>query len=413
MNSRFELFIASRYLRARRKEAVISVITVISVMGVTAGVMALVIALGVNNGFRSTLQRNLLGAMAHIDVQPREAGQGIENWRELSDKLRKLPHVTAVSPALYSTFFIQGPLESTGALLKGIDVDRELAISEALRHLPAGSLDRLRDPNADPPGIVLGIRLAEDTGIKVGQPIRLVSPQGGELTPFGPLPSFPKFKVVGVFESGFYDVDDHWAFTSIQAEQKMLKIPDSVNRIEINIDNLNMADKYAKEIEKVAGPQYTTTTWMEQNQQLMSALNMERIVTFITIGLIEIVAALNIFITLVMMVMEKYRDIAVLMSMGARHSQIRRIFMLQGVLIGVVGSVFGLAIGYTLCYFANKYQWIRLPQAVYALPFVPFEPRWVDGIWIAALAIAVSFLATLYPARNATRIAPAEVLRYE
>jgi lipoprotein-releasing system permease protein len=413
VNSRFELFIASRYLRARRKEAVISVITVISVMGVTAGVMALVIALGVNNGFRSTLQRNLLGAMAHIDVQPREAGQGIENWRELSDKLRKLPHVTAVSPALYSTFFIQGPLESTGALLKGIDVDRELAISEALRHLPAGSLDRLRDPNADPPGIVLGIRLAEDTGIKVGQPIRLVSPQGGELTPFGPLPSFPKFKVVGVFESGFYDVDDHWAFTSIQAEQKMLKIPDSVNRIEINIDNLNMADKYAKEIEKVAGPQYTTTTWMEQNQQLMSALNMERIVTFITIGLIEIVAALNIFITLVMMVMEKYRDIAVLMSMGARHSQIRRIFMLQGVLIGVVGSVFGLAIGYTLCYFANKYQWIRLPQAVYALPFVPFEPRWVDGIWIAALAIAVSFLATLYPARNATRIAPAEVLRYE
>ena len=413
MNSRFELFIASRYLRARRKEAVISVITVISVMGVTAGVMALVIALGVNNGFRSTLQRNLLGAMAHIDVQPREAGQGIENWRELSDKLRKLPHVTAVSPALYSTFFIQGPLESTGALLKGIDVDRELAISEALRHLPAGSLDRLRDPNADPPGIVLGIRLAEDTGIKVGQPIRLVSPQGGELTPFGPLPSFPKFKVVGVFESGFYDVDDHWAFTSIQAEQKMLKIPDSVNRIEINIDNLNMADTYAKEIEKVAGPQYTTTTWMEQNQQLMSALNMERIVTFITIGLIEIVAALNIFITLVMMVMEKYRDIAVLMSMGARHSQIRRIFMLQGVLIGVVGSVFGLAIGYTLCYFANKYQWIRLPQAVYALPFVPFEPRWVDGIWIAALAIAVSFLATLYPARNATRIAPAEVLRYE
>jgi lipoprotein-releasing system permease protein len=413
VNSRFELFIAGRYLRARRKEAIISVITVISILGVAAGVMALVIALGVNNGFRSTLQRNLLGAMAHIDVQPRQPGDGIENWRDLAERLRKLPHVTAVSPALYSTFYLQGPLESTGALLKGIDVGRELSISDALRHLTAGSLDRLRDPKADPPGIVLGLRLAEDTGIKLNSVIRIGSPQGGTLTPFGPLPSYPKFKVVGIFESGFYEVDDKWAFTSIEAEQKMLSIPDAVNRIELNVDNLNLAPQYAKEVEKIAGPQYTTTTWEEQNQQLMSALNMERIVTFITIGLIEIVAALNIFITLVMMVMEKYRDIAVLMSMGARQSQIRRIFMIQGVLIGIVGSAIGLAVGYTLCYYANRYQWIRLPEAVYALPFVPFEPRWVDGIWIAALAIAVSFLATLYPARNATRITPAEVLRYE
>jgi lipoprotein-releasing system permease protein len=413
VNSRFELFIAGRYLRARRKEAVISVITVISVLGVSAGVMALVIALGVNNGFRSTLQRNLLGAMAHIDVQPRQPGDGIENWRELAERLRKLPHVTAVSPALYSGFYLSGPLQDTGALLKGIDVDRELSISDALRNLKAGSLDRLRDPKADPPGMVLGSRLAEDTGVKVNSVIRIGIRQGGMLTPFGPLPSYPKFKVVGIFESGFYDVDDHWAFTSIEAEQKMLSIPDSVNRIEVNVDDQNRAPEYAKEIEKITGPHTTTTTWQEQNQQLMSALNMERIVTFITIGLIEIVAALNIFITLVMMVMEKYRDIAVLMSMGARHSQIRRIFMLQGVLIGIVGSAIGLAVGYTLCYFANKYQWIRLPEAVYALPFVPFEPRWVDGIWIAALAIAVSFLATLYPARNATRITPAEVLRYE
>ncbi|MBZ5621959.1 MAG: ABC transporter permease [Acidobacteriia bacterium] len=413
MNSRFELFVASRYLRARRKEAVVSVITVISVLGVAAGVMALVIALGVNNGFRSTLQRNLLGAMAHIDVQPREPGNGIENWRDLVDRLRKLPHVTAVSPALYSGVYLTGPLQPSGALLKGIDVDSELSISDALRHLTAGSLDRLRDPKADPPGIILGVRLVEDTGIKLNSIIYLTSPQGGSLTFFGPLPAIRKFKVVGVFESGFYEVDDKWAFTSIQAEQRMLSIPDSVNRIELNVDDLNRAPQYAKEVEKVAGPQYTTTTWEEQNQQLMSALNMERVVTFITIGLIEIVAALNIFITLVMMVMEKYRDIAVLMSMGARHGQIRRIFMMQGVLIGIVGSVIGLTVGYVLCYYANRYQWIRLPEAVYALPFVPFEPRWIDGVWIAALAILVSFLATLYPARNATRIAPAEVLRYE
>jgi lipoprotein-releasing system permease protein len=409
----FELFVAARYLRAHRKQAVISIITVISILGVAAGVMALVIALGVNNGFRSTLQKNLLGAMAHIDVTPKNPGPGIENWRELVERIRKLPHVTAVSPALYSPVFITGPLQSTGAILKGIDVNSELAISDALRKLKAGSLDRLRDPNAKPPGIILGARLVEDTGMVLNSNVYVISPQGGELTPFGAKPTPRLFRVAGIFESGFYEVDDKWAFTSIAAAQQMLYIPDAVNRIEVNVDDLNRADVYAKEIEKVAGERYTTTTWMEQNRQLMAALNMERVVTIITIGLIEIVAALNIFITLVMMVMEKYRDIAIFMSMGARLGQIRRIFMMQGVLIGVVGSVIGLIVGYTLCYYANRYRWIRLPPDVYALSFVPFEPRWIDGLWIAALAILVSFLATLYPARNASRIAPAEVLRYE
>jgi lipoprotein-releasing system permease protein len=409
----FEIFVASRYLRARRKEAVISILTVISVLGVAAGVMALVIALGVNNGFRATLQRNLLGAMAHIGVMPKQPGDGIENWRDLAARLRKLPHITAVSPSLYSEVYLSGPLQSTGALLKGIDVDSELTISDALRHLKAGKLDRLRDPNAKPPGIVLGARLADDTGLAINTNIYVTSPQGELAGPLGVRPSISLFRVVGIFESGFYEVDDKWAFTAIQPEQRMLSIDDSVNRIELNVDDLNRSPEIAKEIEKVAGPRYTTTTWMEQDHQLMAALNMERIVTIITIGLIEIVAALNIFITLVMMVMEKYRDIAVLMSMGARRGQIRRIFMLQGVLIGMVGSAIGLAAGYTFCYFCNKYHWPPLDQTVYALSYVPFQPRWVDGIWIAALAVVVSFLATIYPARNATRIAPTEILRYE
>ncbi|HYW46609.1 MAG TPA: ABC transporter permease [Bryobacteraceae bacterium] len=413
MNSRFELFIASRYLSAHRKQAVISIITVISILGVAAGVMALVVALGVNNGFRSTLQRNLLGAMAHIDVTPKEPGPGIENWRELADRLRKLPHVTAVAPALYSEVFLTGPLRSTGALLKGIDPDAEMNILTSLRHLKAGSLDRLRDAGANPPGIILGARLAEDIGMPVGANLNVVSPQGELAGPLGIRPAIRRFRVAGIFETGFFEVDDKWAFTSIGAEQRMLSIPDTVNRIELNVDDLNRAGEYAPEVAKTAGPLYTTDTWMEQNHQLMAALNMERVVTIITIGLIEIVAALNIFITLVMMVMEKYRDIAVLMSMGARQQQIRRIFWAQGVLIGMVGSVIGLAVGYALCYYANRYQWVHLDPTVYALSFVPFEPRWLDGFWIAALAIVVSFLATIYPARNATRIAPAEVLRYE
>jgi lipoprotein-releasing system permease protein len=410
--STFELFVAARYLRARRKEAVVSIITVISVMGVAAGVMALVIALAVTNGFHNTLQRNMLGAMAHIDVMNRQQLTGIENWRALADRIRKMPHVTAVAPALYMPVFLAGAVNQKGVELKGIDVDSELGITKALRHLKAGSLDRLRDPNANPPGILLGAKLAADTGMIMNSRIKVVSPEG-KLTPYGPIPAVVPFYVSGLFETNFSDFDEGWAFTSIQAAQKALSLEDVVNQIEVNVDDLNQAEVYAKDIEKEIGPNYTTTTWQELNRQLFSALNMERIVAMIVIGLILLVAALNILITLVMMVMEKYRDIAILMSMGARPSQVRRIFMLQGVLIGIVGSAIGLTVGYSISYFAGKYHWIHLPEAVYPISYLPFEVRWADGIWIAAVAILVSFLATLYPSKSATRIAPAEVLRYE
>ena len=412
MNTGFELFVARRYLRAHRKERVISVITAISVLGVATGVMALVVALAVTNGFRTTLQGNLLRAMAHINVLEKEPLNGIENWREMAGRLRKVPHVVAVSPALYSPVFLSGTVQSKGAFLKGIDLDAELAASETLRKLKKGSLARLRDPNASPPGMILGSRLVEDTGMVMNSRISMVSPQG-ELTPFGVRPNIRYFHVDGIFETGFYEIDDTWAYTTIEAAQKALSLGDVINQIELKVDNLDRAPEIAKDVERVVGPKYTTTTWMEKNKQLLGALNMERLVAIIVIGLIEMVAALNIFITLVMMVMEKYRDIGVLMSMGAKHSQIRRIFMLQGVLIGIVGSAIGLVAGYALCYFASKYHWPPLDETIYSMAYVPFEPRPADGVWIAALAILVSFLATIYPARNATRIAPVEVLRYE
>ncbi len=409
----FELFVARRYLRARRKEAVISIITVISIVGVAAGVMALVIALAVNNGFRTTLQRNLLGAMAHIDVLEKEPSEGIQNWPGQVERLRKLPHVTAASPVLYIPVFISGPLQQKGAVLKGIDVTDDRNLTDALRRLKEGSLDRLR--NAPPeglPGIVLGARLAEDIGMLLNSNVNVLNPQG-ELTPFGPKPSTQRYRVAGIFETGFYDIDDLWAFTTLKAAQQGSSLGNVINSIEIKVDDLDQAGEIARDVEKVMGPRYVTLTWMQRNRQLLNALRMERAVTIITIGLIEMVAALNILITLVMMVMEKFRDIAILMSMGARREQIRRIFILQGVLIGVVGTTIGLTAGYTLSYFADKYRWIKLDQQVYALSFVPFEARWIDGLWVAAAAILVSFLATLYPARSATRIAPAEVLRYE
>jgi len=412
--STFELFVARRYLRARRKEAVISVITAISVIGVAAGVMALVVALAINNGFRITLQNNLLGAMAHINIEQKDPQYGIENWEALAARIRAVPHVVAVGPALYSPIFFSGPMMQKGGILKGVDIRTEMRISDTLRHLKAGSVDGLESGQRPGgyPGIILGARLAEDIGMITNSVVSVVSPQG-ELTPIGPRASIRRFRVVGIFESGFYEIDDSWAYTSLAAAQQALSLQDVVNDLEVKLDDLNRAPQVAAQIQKIAGPKYAIATWMERNHQLLNALKTEKAVTVVTIGLIELVAALNILITLVMMVMEKYRDIAVLMSMGARRTQIRRIFMLQGVLIGIVGTAIGLSLGYALCYFANHYRWIRLDETVYALSFVPFDPRWVDGVWIAAAAILVSFLATIYPARNATRIAPAEVLRYE
>jgi len=219
--------------------------------------------------------------------------------------------------------------------------------------------------------------------------------------------------VVGIFESGFYDVDSYWAFTSVSSAQQIFNTGDVVNSIELQLDDIYQAPEVAKMAEKIAGPKLAANTWMEQYHQILNALSTERIVTIVTIGLIGLVAALNILITLVMMVMEKNRDIAVLMSMGAKHQQIRRIFMLQGVLIGVVGTAIGLTLGYSLSILADHYRWLRLNEDVYSLSYVPFNPRWEDGIWIAAAAIFVSLIATLYPAKAATSIAPVEALRYE
>jgi len=408
----FEWFVAARYLRARRKEKVVSVVTVISVIGVWAGVMALVISLAVNNGFRDMLQRSLLSATAHVNLERKDTSQGIADWRELTTKMRSLPHVVAVAPVLYDQgVVVAGPQGSVFVVLKGIDRQAELETSEVLHKLKDGSLD---DLSADRglPGIILGSKAAKDTGLTVGSVVPVIDPEG-TLTPFGPQARTQRFRVAGIFESGFYEFDDHWAFASLPVTQQLLSVGDVVNDIEIRTDDPNLAPEVGKEAVRVAGNRYTSTNWEDENRDLFASLQMEREVTFITIGLIEIVAALNILIALTMIVLTKFRDIAVLMSMGARRAQIWRIFIMQGAMIGVTGTVFGMLTGYGFCYFANRYRWISLNETIYTFSFVPFEPRIQDGLWIAAAAIGVSLLATIYPARNATRITPVEVLRYE
>ena len=409
MGKKFELFVAGRYLRAKRKQAVISVITVISIAGVAAGVMALVIAIAINNGFRSTLQQSLLGATAHIMIQEKEPGNGIDNWQQLEPQLRKLPNVTSVAAGLYGTVLLSGPLggQASGAEVKGVPVDKP---PDILLHLKQGSFAALKNTGGIP-GIILGNRLAQNTGMMTGAVVNVISPQG-PLTPFGMSPNFTRFRVVGIFESGFYDIDSVYAFTSLPAAEQLFDVQ-NVNSIELKLGDIYKAPEVAQAAQKIIGPQLIANTWMEQYKQILTALNSEKVVTAVTIGLIVLVAALNILITLVMMVMEKNRDIAVLMSMGAKQQQIRKIFVFQGVLIGVVGTVIGLALGYSLSILADHYQWISLNQEVYSFSYVPFNPHWTDGIWIAAVAIFVSFIATLYPARSATRIAPVEALRYE
>jgi lipoprotein-releasing system permease protein len=408
----FELFVAARYLRARRKEKVISVITVISVIGVAAGVMALIISLAVNNGFQDTLQRNMLAATAHVNILNKDPLTGMEDWRNLVEKFRHVPHVVAVSPVFYDQVFLSGSAGRKLVTLKGIDARGELSTSDTLKHLKSGSLDRLKD-DSGLPGLIVGSKLAQDSGLTLNSVATLIDPQG-TLTPLvGPVPHSLRFRVAGIFETNFFDVDDTWAYASIGAVQALSSAGDVVNSIEIRLDNPDLAPQMAGEIIRQAGPRYTSITWEEQNRQLFHALQLERVVTFITIGLIEMVGALNILITLTMIVLTKYKDIAVLMSMGARRGQIRRIFVMQGAMIGVIGTAIGLVVGYAFCYFAGQYRWIPLDESVYALSYVPFEPRLLDGFWIAGVALGVSLLATVYPARNATRITPVEVLRYE
>jgi lipoprotein-releasing system permease protein len=418
---RFELFVAARYLRAKRRQAVIGVITVISVIGVTAGVASLVIALSINAGFQKDLQDQLLGSQSHINLV-RVQNDGIEDWRALMTRLAKEPHVTGVAPAMYGQVMASRAARASGALVKGVIPEYENRVSELLKSIKLGSAAAL-EPCADTddacksgksiPPIVLGKDLAETIGATVGSTIMIISPQG-ELSPIGMMPKYQQFKVTGIFRSGFYNYDSAWAFVRLSDAQRLFSLPDTViSVIEFKIDDLYKAEEVGNTLEKAAGPGFVAKNWMDENRALFRALRLERVVTFLTIGLIVFVAALNILISLIMMVMEKTKDVAVLISMGAKRRQIRGIFMFQGVLIGVIGTVAGLILGYGVAIAGAKYHFVALSAEVYSIDYLPFAPRLIDGVLIAAVALLISFVATLYPSWSAARVLPAEALRYE
>jgi len=407
----FELFVALRYLRAKRRQSVISVVTIISIVGVTAGVCALVVALAINNGFREELEKSLLGATANVNLL-RAKNDGIRDYEALATRLSRLPHVVACAPALYGEVLASFRSRASGIVLKGIDPQREVHVGDLLLKLREGSLEGLSQSFADADPIILGKELAKSLGAYVGDTILITSPQG-YLTPQGIFPKYRHFRVVGVFDSGFYDFDATWAFTNLPAAQRLLDLADIASVIEFKIDNIYLATSVADEIKAAAGKGFETSTWMEQNHSLLSALRLERLVTILTIGLIVVVAALNIFITLAMMVMEKNRDIAVLMSMGARKRQVWAVFTLHGLLIGAFGTMLGLILGYGGSWLGGRYKLFPLQPDVYALASVPFHARQWDGVWISLAALGISFLATLYPSLSASGLDPVEILRYE
>lgn len=414
---RFELFIAARYLRAKRRQAVVGVITAISVVGVAAGVASLIIALAITNGMRRDLQERLVGSTAHITLM-RVAGDGIRDWQPLLTRLRAMPHVTAAAPGLWEQVLVSRGARSNGALIKGIVPSDERTVSDLLKTIVSGSAEAL-EPVSQPdsatpsiPPIVIGKDMADSLGVQVGDTVQVISPQG-EMTPFGLVPRYQRYSVSGIFKSGFYQYDSAYAFTRLLDAQRLFSEPDLISVISFKVDDLYKADKIGVAIEQAAGQGFQSTSWMEQNVELFRALKLEQVVSFIVLALIVCVAALNILIALTMMVMEKTRDIAVLMSFGVRAEQVRRIFLYQGLLISVIGTLLGLIVGYGMSWLGGHYRFIHLDASVYSIDYLPFAPTVIDAALVAGVSLGVSLLATLYPSASAARVLPAEALRYE
>jgi lipoprotein-releasing system permease protein len=406
----FEWFVARRYLRSPHRPAILRLITLFSVIGVAAGVATLVIALSMNSGFRETLQDRLLGVTAHISLT-RPGSGGISNYQALSEKLQQMAGVRSVTPAIYETVLLSFGGQARGVVTKGIELQREKKSDEALQKLTSGQLDFSTDADGID-GLIVGKQLSDEWNLRPGDYVTLTSPQG-RLTPFGLMPRTRRFRVAGVFESGFYDYDENWCFVSLPAAQSLAGAGDIVNVLEFRLTKPELAAQIAPDVEHAAGQGFSAATWMEENKALFRALKLEKLVTAIFIGLITFVAGLNILVVLSMTVTDKARDIAVLLSMGARRDQIRRIFLLQGITIGASGTLLGLVTGYAFAWIAGTYQLIPLDPQVYAVAYVPFHPNFVDGLWIAVAAMSIAIVATLLPAREAARLLPVEILRFE
>lgn len=413
----FELFVSFRYLLAKRKQTFISLITLISIAGVAVGVMALIVVLAVMNGFQEDLRNRILGVTSHVVVG--SYGGTIAKYPELMPLIEKTEGVTAVTPFIYTQVMLSSGKAASGAVLRGIDPQTAAGVLNLQTNMIRGNVDDLITPRASAPsegashpGIILGEQLASNLSVHQDDWLTIISPVG-RLTPMGQAPKSKLFHVVGIFRSGMHEFDTTIAYVDLAAAQQFLGIGDAVTGLEVKVENVYEARTIAESLRSQLGYPYYVRDWMQMNHSLFSALKLEKVVMFIILTLIVLVAAFNIVSSLIMLVMEKTRDIAILKAMGATTARIRKIFVFEGLLIGVSGTVLGLLGGFVLCALLKKYKFIELPADVYSLNTLPVQLNMTDVSLIAASAIAISLVATLYPSRQAAKLEPAEALRYE
>ena len=414
----FELFVSLRYLLAKRRQTFISLITLISIAGVAVGVMALIVVLAVMNGFQEDLRNRILGITSHIVVG--NYGGVMPNYRAVMKEIEKEPGVVAATPFTYAPVMLSSGTNVAGGILRGVDpatAHKVINIQENLIRgnltdlLPPSSADSSRPPDASP-GIILGVEMANGLNVHPGEWVTVISPVG-RLTPMGQIPRSKLFQVVGVIQSGMYEYDNQLAYVSIPAAQQFLGMGDAVTGIEVKIANIYNASAIAEALRTRLGYSCWVRDWMQMNRSLFSALKLEKVVMFVILTLIVLVAAFNIISSLIMLVMEKTRDIAILKAMGATTASIRKIFVMEGLLIGVSGTILGLIGGFILCGLLKRYHFIELPRDVYNLTTLPVKLEVLDVAAIACSAIVISLIATLYPSRQAAKLDPSEALRYE
>ena len=409
MDLPFELHIALRYLLAKRKQAFISVISLISTLGVTVGVMALVIALALMTGLQGEIRDRILGANPHIYVW--KTG-GIIDYHAESDKLRQLPHVVGAAPAILGKAMVSSVRNPDFVNLTGIDPALEASVSDLKSALQTGTLDALNPSGDDSAGgILLGKDLARNLGVTVGDSVSVVTPEG-TLSPMGMIPRARRLRVAGTFSLGLYELDTSTGFVALDVAKRLFG-KEQADLIQLRVDDILAAPEIARSITAGLGDQYLATDWTEMNRSFFQALVLEKIAMSLTIGLIMMVAALNIVASLVLLVMEKHRDIAILKTMGANARSVTAIFVMQGVIIGIIGTAVGATAGYVLASILDRYKLIKIPMDVYQVSHVPFKVLPFELAMVVLAAVLVCLVATIYPSRQAARLDPAQALRYE
>lgn len=406
----YEVFIGLRYLRARRKEGFISLITFISIAGVALGVTALIVVISVMAGFEEDLRNKIIGTSAHITVV-KHGGEPIKDYRQATAETSRVKGVVAATPFVLSQVMVTSSYNVSGIVLRGIDPETESTVTDLERNIKIGSLDLLKKEQ-DEPGIIIGKELARNLGVLDGDMLTLISPMGSS-TPAGMIPRFKNFRVAGIFDSGFFEFDNSLAYISIGQAQRFFNMGDMATGIEVKVDDVYAARSIGRDIQMALGGDYWVRDWMQMNRNLFSAIKLEKITMFVILILIVLVAAFNIVSTLIMIVMEKGREIAILKSMGATRTGIMKIFMIDGLIIGTIGTTIGVAGAAFLCWVLKTYPFISLPSDIYYLSKLPVKMIPANFVITALAAVTISFLATLYPSWKAGRLDPVEALRYE